>query len=353
MINNLAQGFLDAGYGVDFVLARTTSHYMHAIPDGVRKILLGTRHTYSSLPGLTAYLKRENPAALLAVKDRAIKVAVMARWFSGLRIPVVGRLGTTVSAALEDRSTLRRWAWYKGMRLFYGKVNRIVAVSQGVARDIIAITGLPAERITVVRNPAITPQLYLNARAPLDHPWFSGRKIPVIMGVGRLTEQKDFKTLIRAFAILRTRQHCRLVILGEGRQRPELVDLASDLAVEEDVSLPGFVHNPYCYLSRSSLFVLSSRWEGSPNVLTESLALGIPVVSTDCRSGPREILQEGKYGPLVTPGDPDALAEAMGMTLDNPLPENILREAASEYTFEQSVSGYLKAMGINGHQPPK
>jgi glycosyltransferase involved in cell wall biosynthesis len=232
------------------------------------------------------------------------------------------------------------------MRFFFGRIDRIVCVSRGVAEDISGITGIPMEEIAVVANPVGTRDLYRFSEEAVEHPWPGDRQVPVIVGIGRLTEQKDFTTLLRAFAKVREQRKCRLIILGEGRKRTELENLISSLDIDQDVSLPGFVANPYSYLSRCSLFVLSSKWEGSPNVLTEALALGVPVVSTDCPSGPREILEGGKYGYLVSPGDDDALAEAMLRTLDNPLPVNILKEAVSRYTVEESVSGYLKAMGM-------
>lgn len=159
----------------------------------------------------------------------------------------------------------------------------------------------------MVRNPNITPEFYAQAREPVDHPWFGPDQPPVIMGVGGLRTQKDFATLIQAFALLHARLPCRLMILGQGRQQGRLLRLTRDLGVAEDVALPGFESNPYRFLARAKLFALSSLWEGSPNVLTEALALGTPVVSTDCRSGPREITRDGSFGALVPVGDVAAL----------------------------------------------
>jgi len=152
--------------------------------------------------------------------------------------------------------------------------------------------------------------------------------------------------LIRAFARVRAHKDCRLVILGEGRLRPELEELAQNLGIADRVAFPGFVNNPYAYMARASLFVLSSAWEGSPNVLTEAVALGRPVVATDCPSGPRELLQDGRYGPLVPVGDADKLAEAMLETLQHPLPPETIREAAAEYTVENSARRYLEVLGF-------
>jgi glycosyltransferase involved in cell wall biosynthesis len=347
MVNNLAQGFLDAGIRVDMVIARAHGDHFDFIPEEVNQIVLGTKHTWSALPGLVSYLRKSDPAALLAIKDRAIRVAVLARWISGKKVRLVGRIGTTVSAALEDKSPIRKWAWRTGMRLFYKYTDQIVAVSRGVAEDIRTITGLAESMIPIVPNPVITQRIFTLAKEPLDHEWFKDPDIKVIIGIGRLTDQKDFQTLIKAFAEVRKLVNCRLIILGEGGQRPKMESLVQDLGLTGEVQLHGFAANPYQWLTRSSLFVLSSRWEGSPNALTEALALGIPVVSTDCRSGPREILQDGRYGSLVRMGEDKELAKAMIRTLEDPLPVETLREAVRHFTVQESVKGYLKTLGLN------
>jgi glycosyltransferase involved in cell wall biosynthesis len=167
----------------------------------------------------------------------------------------------------------------------------------------------------VIYNPVVGPELFARSKDVVEHLWFEPNSPPVILGIGRLTRAKDFPTLLLAFALVRRQMPCRLMILGEGEDRPTLTTLASSTGFAEDIAFPGFVENPYKYLAHSSLFVLSSLWEGLPTVLIEALALAVPVVSTDCESGPREILMGGLYGKLVNPGDPIALAEAMRETL--------------------------------------
>jgi glycosyltransferase involved in cell wall biosynthesis len=346
MILNLAGGLRDEGFDVDLVLVKARGAHVLSIPAGVRVVKLNARHTLTSLPALVRYLRRERPQVLLAAKDRAIKTAVLARAFARVPVRLVGRLGTTLSAALRGRSLIKKWVWYMSMRLFYRHVDRIIGVSQGVVDDVLAITSLPRERVRVVRNPVWTPELSRLAQESVGHPWLQTRDTPVILGAGRLTRQKDFATLIRAFAEVRTRRPCRLIILGDGNLRSYLETLASELNVRDDVSLPGFVTNPYAWIARARLFVLSSLWEGSPNVLTEALAIGVPVVSTDCPSGPREILKDGEYGTLVPMGDVTALAHAMAATLDHPLPRERLQEAARPYTVDRSVRGYLEVFGL-------
>ncbi|HKJ76034.1 MAG TPA: glycosyltransferase [Gammaproteobacteria bacterium] len=346
MVLNLVREFARRGLRVDLLPIRAEGAHFRDLPDGVTVIDLGVRHAATSITGLAGYLRRVRPPALLAAKDRAGRAAVWARRLAGVDTRIVIRLGTTLSAALEDRGWLARRARYWPMRLAYPGANRIVAVSQGVADDTRSITGLPAERIVVVRNPVITPELPELAAAEVDHPWFHSHEVPVLLGVGRLTRQKDFPTLVRAFARVRGTRPCRLIVLGEGRDRPALEALAGELGVAEDLDLPGFTGNPYAWMARAGCFVLSSRWEGSPNVLTEAMALGTPVVATDCPSGPREVLRGGEVAPLVAMGDDAALAEAIGRVLDAPPRPETLQNAVAEYTVERSADGYLAALGL-------
>ncbi|MBW2174070.1 MAG: glycosyltransferase, partial [Deltaproteobacteria bacterium] len=293
MIVNLCEGLMAFDCQVDLVVVKAESVHLDSLPSTVNLVKLSTSHTISSLPSLVSYLRREQPVALLAAKDRANQVAILARHLPGVSTRVVVRMGTTVSAALAGKSQMQKWLWYLPMRLIYPLADAIVAVSHGVAEDLSKITGLPIDRIQVIPNPVIVPRLATLAGHSVAHPWFNENQVPVILGVGRLTRQKDFPTLIKAFATVRAERPCHLVIIGEGRDRPALERLAAGLGIEDDVDLPGFAENPYAYMSRAALFVLSSLWEGSPNVLTEALSLGVPVVSTDCPSGPSEILAGG------------------------------------------------------------
>jgi glycosyltransferase involved in cell wall biosynthesis len=201
----------------------------------------------------------------------------------------------------------------------------------------------------VIRNPVITAALARQAAAPCPHPWLDGPQRaahPVILGAGRLGSQKGFDILLQAFAAMTGNHQARLIILGEGNHRRDLEGLARALNVADRVLMPGFQSDFYAWLARADLFVLSSRWEGSPNVLTEALALGVPSVSTDCPSGPREVLDNGRYGPLVPVDDADQLCRAMEQTLETPPRSDQLKKAVAEYTAETSAERYLHALGI-------
>ncbi|MDF1535044.1 MAG: glycosyltransferase [bacterium] len=341
VMNLLSREFVAKGVRVDLVLSRAAGAHLGSIPRGVNIVDLRTRHTYSAIFRLAKYLRTTPPDALLAVKHRGILTAVLARFISEYKGMLAGNIHTNVSASLKHSSWLKRTGYISGMRLFYKWTDLVIGVSQGVADDIMKITGLPPQKVITIHNPVVTEELFSKAALPADHPWFKETGVPVILGMGRLTKQKDFHTLIQAFAMVRKGRQGRLMILGDGGDLESLKELAEKLGVAGDVEFPGFQKNPFPYLAGSSLFVLSSRWEGFGMVLVEALALGVPVVSTDCPSGPREILENGRYGFLVPVEDPMALSRAIGNTLDNPIPSDVLETAASRYTTERISEDYL------------
>jgi glycosyltransferase involved in cell wall biosynthesis len=352
IILTLAEGLVSLGCGVDLLLVKDRGLNACDIPQGINVMRLNALHNYTSLPALVRYLRERRPASLLAAKDRANQVALLAKSIARVPTRLVVRMGTTTSTALGNGGWLKRNAWNLPIRLLYPLADGIVAVSHGVAADLAAITHLPLERFTVIPNPVVSERLSKMAMEPVSHPWFQGSNPPVFLGAGRLTRQKDFPTLIRAFALVRKTTPSRLVILGEGSHREALLELAESLGIREDVDLPGFVKNPYPFMAKASVFVLSSIWEGSPNVLTEAMALGTPVVATDCPSGPREILGKGMYGPLVPMGDVSAMAMAMKETFLSPPRRDVLIRAVEGYRVERSCRRYLDVLtGANRGRP--
>lgn len=346
MIVNLCEGFLHHGSSVTLLLARDNSKHLSSLPNEVKVVKFPCSHTLTSLPYLVRYLKQEKPNSLLIAKHRSNQLAVMAKKLSRVATRLVARVDTTISAALESKGQIRKILWYPMMRYFYRQLDAVIAVSQGVAEDVCRIADISPRKVTAVPNPVIFKSMFVQANEPIDHPWFGEQKIPVLLGIGRLNKQKDFHTLVRAFAKVREGRPCRLVILGEGDDRSSLQKLSEELCVSADVDLHGFVLNPYAYLKQSNLFVLSSVWEGSPTVLTEALALGVPVVATDCPSGPREILRNGEIAPLVPMRDPAALADAILLALETPPSKDILQAAAKDYTIEASSLRHLEILNV-------
>jgi glycosyltransferase involved in cell wall biosynthesis len=313
---NLAEGIAARGFPVDLVLSRAEGPYMAEIPDSVRVVDLKAPRVLMCLPALVRYLRSERPVALLSTLYANI-IAVLARRMAGVPQRVVLNEQNNLSSVSKGENDLR-WKLYPELaRWFYPWADGITAVSQGVADDLSQAAKLPSSHIQVIYNPIVTPELQKKSQAFFEHPWFRTGEPPVILGVGRLTAQKAFDVLIEAFAQIRKSQPARLLILGEGEERPMLEALIRRLGLEQDVALPGFVSNPYPYMAHATLFVLSSRWEGLPTVLVEAMSLRTPVIATDCPSGPREILRNGKYGQLIAVGDPDALALAIQDSLAN------------------------------------
>lgn len=315
---NLAHGIADRGYDIDLVLAQVEGPFLNEVHKSVNVIDLKASRALTSLPALVKYLRGNQPEAMLSVFGHINIIALWAWQLAGTRTKLFVNEQNTVSLEAGNASSWRMRLMPRLMKRFYPWADGIVVVSRGVSEDLSQLIDIPRERINVIYNPSVVgADVQEKSKALLDHPWFKPDQPPVLIAVGRLQPQKDYPMLIEAFARVRQIQPVRLIILGEGKERPMLERLITERGLEQDVSLPGFVKNPYAYMSRSSLFVLSSRWEGLPTVLIEALCCGTPVVATDCPSGPKEILREGQFGKLVPVGDANNFAQAILTTLEN------------------------------------
>jgi glycosyltransferase involved in cell wall biosynthesis len=270
-------------------------------------------------------------------------VAVWARRLSGVSHRLIINEQNTLSSLARNKNDLRWKLYPKLAARFYPCANQIIAVSRYVADDLAHVAKIPPHLIRVVYNPVITADLQAKAEVPLEHPWFKNGEPPVVLAVGRLTDQKAFDMLILAFSLVRKNRPVRLLILGEGENRSALQSLIRQLGLEEDVSLMGFVQNPYPYVSHSSLFVLPSRWEGLPTVLIEALYLGASIVATDCPGGSREILKDGQYGRLVPVDAPLRLAEAIEGSLRDRRP-CLPKESWCPYHLDGVADRYISLL---------
>ncbi|MFB2979099.1 glycosyltransferase [Microseira sp. BLCC-F43] len=357
---NVACGMAQQGVQVDLVLIKAEGIFLPQVPPSVRIVDLQTKEIdknrsfkfptslqcTTSLPKLIRYLKNERLTALLSAGHYPNEIAILAKHIARVPTRVVVSEHTTLSVeALRVEQVSSRVAPLAA-RLFYPWADEIVTVSRGVAEDLSSISGLPLKGMRTIYNPVITPGLKEQAEAPLNHPWFAEGEPPVILGMGRFVAQKDFPTLIRAFAKVRQVKPVRLMMLGSGREQQKLEALSRELGVEKDIEWVGFVKNPFPYMKRASLFVLSSAWEGLPTVLIEALALGLQVVSTNCKSGPAEILDNGKYGELVPVGDADAMAQAILKVLSG---NSKFVDSAwlNQFTLETSIQNYLDVLGVD------
>ena len=343
MMLTLAAGFAERGVGVDLVLVKAEGEYMDMVPDAVRVVDLDSYRTLTAVPRFLRYIRRERPVALMSSLSASDAASLVAKLVHGRRLRVVVRQANTFTDLFTRREFKNRQV-LRLVRLLLPMADGIVAVSEGVASDLGAQAPRAARKIVTIHNPVVAPGLAEQAAEAVKHPWFGDGIAPMVLAAGRLAPEKDYPTLLRAFTEVTRSREARLVILGQGPERERLLELAVQLGIGDRFDLPGFDVNPFRYMARASVFVLSSRYEGFPNVLAQAMACGAPVVSTDCRSGPSEMLEGGKWGRLVPVGDWRAMARAIQATLDDPLPAEALKARASVYSVEASVERYLEVV---------
>ncbi|HMS26222.1 MAG TPA: glycosyltransferase [Burkholderiaceae bacterium] len=339
----LANNFAELGFSVDLVLARAEGPYLNEVSGKVNIVGLKIGRAWIVLVELIRYLRRAKPVVMLAALGHANVLSILARAISGVPTRLVVSERNNFSAGKVDARNLRERYMGFAMKWAYPRADGVIAVSGGVADDLAKAINLPRAKIDVVYNPVYTEKLRAQSLLVPDHPWLTHKEVPVILGMGRLAAQKDFSTLLRAFAVLRQTRDVRLIILGQGPLHVQLLNLIAELGLKEVVDLPGFMRNPFAFLKHADLFVLSSRYEGLPNALIQAMACGAPVVSTDCPSGPMEILENGKWGQLVPVGDVQAMAKAMAFALDDQNPPDVVARA-SEFDVDTAVNGYLHVM---------
>ncbi|MCA9240570.1 MAG: glycosyltransferase [Planctomycetales bacterium] len=343
---NLANEIAGREARVDLVVANYQGDLISAVSPQVHVADLNShRGVLRSLPALQRYLREHKPTVLVTAMDYVNVLVLACRKLRRFKTKIVATCHNNIAASISNSPWVRDRLLPMGIRLTYGGADAIVAVSQGVADTLADTAGIDRSRIKVIYNPAAPENVDELCKEEPDHKWLKAPGEPVILGVGSLTRQKDFRTLIEAFALSNQTLPSRLILLGEGEEREALANLAAELGVADRVDMPGWVKNPYAYMSRSSLFVLSSRWEGFGLVLAEALACGVPVVSTDCPSGPAEILEGGKHGKLVTPGDAGELSQAISATLDNPPETENLKHRGRSFSLAAAADNYLDLIG--------
>ncbi len=343
VVINLAQEFARQGVNVDFLVCRDTGPLRTNFGPGIRLHQLRVNQAMLAAPELAAYLVSRKPRSLLSTLIHANVSACAGHFLSRSKSRLVIRLENTLDNYRDRPSLAIRLALALAPSVFR-RADKVIAVSEDVRAD--AVTAFPkiARRLVTINNPVDIQGISRLTMESSPHPWLSDGDMPVIISAGRLVAQKDYATLIRAFALVRGARSCRLVILGEGEELSSLLQLADDLGVKGDVLFPGFVQNPYAWISRAKLFVLTSRWEGFGNVLTEALACGVPIVGSDCVGGIHEILDEGGYGILAPVGDAEAFARAISSTLDSKIPSVRLRSRAAQFDLPRIAEQYLRVL---------
>jgi glycosyltransferase involved in cell wall biosynthesis len=338
------------GYPVDLVLAKGLGPLANEVRSDVRVVNLDNNHVWASLPGLLRYLEEASPAVMLSGEVPSNLVAMWARLLTSA--------DTKFVVSVHQNTTLHAQTaaiWYRKLipyliRIFYPAAHHVVTVSEGIGEDLKQLSPRLKSKTQVVHNPVIDQEIFQKAKAPVSHPWLADEEVPVILGVGRLSREKNFDLLLRAFAKVCAVRDARLMLLGDGPKREHLERLVNKLQIEDQVDMLGFVDNPYPYMADASLLVVSSIFEGLPTVIIEALACGCPVVSTDCPSGPREILGDGTWGELAPVDDEEALADAMLDSLAGSHDPNQLQERAWDFSVEKSIDRYLNLFFPDGAQ---
>ncbi|AIT08373.1 hypothetical protein MC45_17675 (plasmid) [Sphingomonas taxi] len=344
----LASGFAGRGYQVDLVLVEASGPYLAQIASDVRVVELGSGSVIRSVGALTRYLRRERPGALLAALSHANIVAILAHRLSRSRARLVVSERLSLAAARRYSRGLRYQVIRRLMRPTYRLADRVIVVAAAMIGELKEQLHLPDDKLECIYNPVVNAELVEAAAQSCAHPWLAAdASIPVVLGCGRLSAQKDFATLIDAFRIVRARRSARLIVLGEGEDRAALQAQVDASGVGVDVDLPGFAANPFAFMSRASVFVLSSIYEGMPGALIQAMACGAALVSTDCPTGPEEILEDGRWGALVPMRDPAAMAAAIEQVLNAPLVD--ARSRAMAFAEPEAVSRYLAALGLPAH----
>ncbi|MBK8510175.1 MAG: glycosyltransferase [Candidatus Competibacter sp.] len=338
----LATGFKERGCAVGWVVDRLEGGLLETVrASGFNLDCLNAGRTLAALPKLRGWLRQRRPDVLLSAITHNNLIAAWAGKLSGAPTRVVVSEHTVLSAQAASQAgwqyrilaPLCRWA--------YPHAAAIVVVSAGAADDLARYTGLSRERMEVIPNPVVTPDYPQRIAAPSPHPWLADGGPPVFVAAGRLVPLKDFPTLLQALAHVRRRAPARLLVIGEGPERDALLALRARLGLDEAVEFPGFYEDPLPLFARAAALVVSSRFEGFGLTLVEALACGTPVVSTDCPTGPVEILERGAYGRLAPVGDADALARALLETLNATPDRERLCQRAQDYTLAAVVERYL------------
>ncbi|HEY4930157.1 MAG TPA: glycosyltransferase [Terriglobales bacterium] len=343
---NLARGFLKHGLMVDMVQATREGNFRDQIPPGVRLIDLGATRALTSLFPLVGYLRRDRPDVVISGATQTNIVAVWAKRLARITVKVVLTEHNVISAITADAPMMRTRMTPFLVRRFYPWADELVAVSQGAARDLSRTMAEHNCKIHVIYNPIIGPEFWQRATEPFNDSRIESDTRPMVLAVGRLHYHKDYPTLLRAFAILRRSIDARLVFLGDGEERSALEALRQELGLETSVSFLGNVANPLPYMKRAKALALSSVVEALPTVLIEALALDLPIVATDCPTGPREVLCNGTYGKLVPVGDSEQMADSIVDVLRAASKPAIPAQALERFQHDLVIDQYLALMGV-------
>ena len=349
LVVNLLKGLSRRDFSITLLLYEGIFDY--PLPENVEVITLHIRSSKNVLKftkgfilkiiSIARLIRKDKPDIIFSLLSGTNLIAILAKMLSGAHSKVIvsERNHPSISLKNEMYGRITRFL----MKYFYLKAERTIAVSCGIKKDLVENFKLPSEKIEVIYNPVDIEEIETLSIEEINHPWFND-EIPIIISVGRLTKQKGYSYLIKAFSLVRQSLRCRLLIIGRGEEEGNLVNMVNVLDLRNDTEFLGFQKNPFKYMEKSSLFVLSSLYEGFSNVIVEAMAVGLPVISTDCPSGPSEIIEHGKNGILVRPEEEAALAQAILNVLTNDeLRKKLSSEAkirAQYFAFDRMIERY-------------
>lgn len=361
----IANAFARQGHKVHLLVLKPVGPLASNVDESVKVVSLDAGRMLFSLPRIVAYLWRERPAVLLATDEYTHLLAIVGRMIARTDTRIVLRIGNMLTELFSHYVGFKSKMLPFFVRRLYKRADAVVANSRGVADEVIAVTKIDPEKITVIINPKPRQKILAQSKEPAGHDWLDMKTLPVVLAVGRLRVQKNFTLLIRAFESVSKDIPSRLVIVGGGREEGRLRTLITELGCEDRVSLPGYSDNPYSFMSKADLFVSASLWEGMPNSLLEATVCGLPIIAADCSSGPREILapdtdykkrlergvEQAHYGVLTAVDDEEALADALKEILG----DAELRHRYAQLSYERSrdfdardlLDDYARILNIN------
>jgi glycosyltransferase involved in cell wall biosynthesis len=341
IVLRLMRGFISRGIKVKLVLATPHGSLHSEIPNKVDVIHLNAKRSIFAIFRLAKYIRTNKPEIILSHLSNANRVALLATIISKCNTKVYVVEHNTMSIALKHYSLIQKWLLIISYKYLYYRAHKIIHVSKAAANDLMKLLPKHINSVHTIYNPIINEEMINSIVDKPPHDWLYPGNIPVILGVGLFREQKDFITLIQGFSIVKKYMDAHLILLGRGPLEEKIKNEAIKYNLENSILFPGYVDDPLGYMKHSSVFVLSSRWEALPTVIVEALACGCPVVSTNCPSGPAEILDNGKYGILVPVQNAIAMAHGIISSIKNPPDKKILISRAMDFSIEKSVNNYL------------
>lgn len=340
----LARALSDRGHEVDLVIGRIDSHHRFPEVPGVNVLKLNRPNVRGMLLPLILYLRSARPDVVFSAEDHLNGAVLLAAIASGSKAKISGSSRVPPSDTYSNALFTKGWVLKCMKRMVMWRADALTCVSEDMVEQYRCV--FAAAPHVCVYNIIDDRHSRLRMKEPVEHEWLLNKIAPVIVAAGTLTTRKGFADLIHAMNELSNTRHVRLIILGEGPLRNELEGLVVKLGLSDRVSLPGNVENPLKYFFHSDVFVLSSYVEGLPNVLVEAMICGCTPVATDCPTGPREVLQNGKYGYLVPVCDPVAMAAGIRKALDHPIAKGLLADAVRPFEETAVIKRHFEILGL-------